>query len=80
MNPTTLSHSIMIADPIDAVHLYTIPIQLEGAISYFKYSLPTSAKYKNEEIPHVELTATSPAWDPSDKDFAKRASLTSGDS
>ena len=25
---------------------------------------------KNEEIPHLELTAVSPAWDPCDKDFA----------
>ena len=54
-NPTNLSHSIMIADPTDAVHLYTILLQLEGVGSYFEYSLPASAEYKNEEIPHLEL-------------------------
>jgi hypothetical protein len=69
-NPTTLSHSIMIADPTDAVHLYTIPLQLEGVVSYFEYSIPTSSEYKNEEIPHLELMAMNPAWDPYEKDFA----------
>jgi hypothetical protein len=69
-NPTTSSHSITIADPTDAVHPYTIPLQLEDVVSYFEYSLPTSAKYENEEIPHLELMAASPAWDPYAKDFA----------
>jgi hypothetical protein len=69
-NPTTSSHSIMIADPTDDVNPYTIPLQLEGVVSYFEYSLPTSAEYKNEEIPHLESTAMSLAWDPYDKDFA----------
>jgi hypothetical protein len=65
-NPTTSSHSITITDPTNAVHPYTIPLQLEGTVSYFEYSLPTSAKYENEEIPHLELMATSPDWDPYD--------------
>ena len=69
-NPTTLSHSIRIADPINAVHLYTMLLQLEGVVSYFEYSLPTSAEFKDEAIPHLELTAVSPACDPHDKDFA----------
>jgi hypothetical protein len=69
-NLTTSSHSITIADPTNAVHPYTIPLQIEGVVSYFDYSLPTSAKYQNEEIHHLELTAMSPAWDPYDKDFA----------
>ena len=42
-NPTTSSHSIMIADPTNAVNQYTIPLQLEGVVSYFENSLPTSA-------------------------------------
>ena len=69
-NPTTSSHSITIADPTDAAHPYTIPLQLEGVVSYFEYSLSTSAEYENEEIPHLELTVASLAWDPYDKDFA----------
>ena len=43
-NPTTSTHSIRIADPTDSVHPYTIPLQLEGVVSYFEYALPTSAK------------------------------------
>ena len=69
-HPTTSSHSIVIADPTDDAHHYTIPLQLEGVVSYFEYSLPTSAEYENEEIPHLELMAMSLAWDPCDKDFA----------
>ena len=61
MNPTTSSHSIMIADPTSAVHLSTIPLQLEIVASYFEHSLPTSAEYENEEIPHLELTTANPA-------------------
>ena len=37
-NPTTSSHSITIADPTDAVQLYTILLQLEGVASHFEYS------------------------------------------
>ena len=40
-NPTTLSHSIVIADPTDEVHPYTIPLRLEGIVNFFEYILPT---------------------------------------
>ena len=70
-DPTTLIHSIRIADPTDAVHPYIIPLQLEGVVSYFEYALPTSAEFEDPEIPHLELTAESPAWNPYDKDFAQ---------
>ncbi len=70
-DPTTSTHSIQIADPTDDVHPYIIPLQLEGVVSYFEYSLPTSAEFEDPEIPHLELTAKSPAWDPYDKDFAQ---------
>jgi hypothetical protein len=69
-NPTTSTHSILIADPTNDVHLYTIPLQLEGVVSYFENSLPTSAEYEDDDIPHLELTAATLAWDPYDKDFA----------
>jgi len=69
-NPTTLSHSIMIADPTNDVHPYTIPLQLEGIVSYFEYSLPTSAEFEDNDILHLEIRAVPPAWDPYDKDFA----------
>ena len=39
-DPTASTHSIRIADPTDPVHPYTIPLQLEGVVSYFKYFLP----------------------------------------
>ena len=68
-NLSTLSHSIMIADPTNVVHPYTIPLQVEGVVSFFKHSLPTSAEYEDESIPHLELMATNPAWDPHDNDF-----------
>jgi hypothetical protein len=70
-DPTTSTHSIRIADPTNDVHPYIIPLQLEGVVSFFEYSLPTSAEYEDPEIPHLELTAESPAWDPYDRDFAQ---------
>ena len=69
-NSTASTHSILIANPIDDVHLYTIPLQLEGVVGYFEYSLPTSVECEDVDIPHLELTATTLAWDPYDKDFA----------
>jgi hypothetical protein len=71
-NPTTSTHFIRIAVPTDAVHPYTIPLQLEGVVSYFEYALPTSAEVEDPEIPHLELTSESPAWNPYDKDFAQQ--------
>ena len=70
-DPTTSTHSIQIADPTNPVHPYIIPLQLEGVVSYFEFSLPTSAEFEDPEIPHLELTAKSPAWNPYDKDFAQ---------
>ncbi|KAL7475689.1 hypothetical protein ACHAW6_001600 [Cyclotella cf. meneghiniana] len=67
---TTSSHSIMIANSMDDAHQFTIPIQLEGVVSYFEYTLPTSAVYQDEDIPHLELTTESPAWEPYNDDFA----------
>jgi len=69
-DPTTSTHSIQIADPTNAVHPYTIPLQLEGIVSYFEYALPTSAKFEDPEIPHLGLLTDSPAWNPYDKEFA----------
>ncbi len=52
-NPTTSTHSIQIADPTDQVHLNIILLQLEGVVSYFEFSLPTSAEFEDPEIPHL---------------------------
>ena len=69
-NLTASTHSILIADPTNDVHPYTIPLQLEGIVSYFEYSLPTSAEFEDNDILHLEIRAVPPAWDPYDKDFA----------
>ena len=52
-NPTTSSHSIVIANPMDDAHQYTIPLQLEGVVSCFEYTLPTSAEFEDEDIPSI---------------------------
>jgi hypothetical protein len=59
----------MIVNPTDDVHPHTIPLQLEGTVSYFEYYLPTSAKFEDDDIPHLELRAVTPAWDHYDMDF-----------
>lgn len=41
----------------------------KGGHKYFEYAFPTSAKYDDESIPKLELTADSPAWDTSEVDF-----------
>ncbi|KAL7475176.1 hypothetical protein ACHAW6_001103 [Cyclotella cf. meneghiniana] len=40
--PTTSSHSIVIANPTDDAHQCTIPLQLEGDVSYFDMRMKTS--------------------------------------
>jgi hypothetical protein len=70
-DPTTSTHSIRLVDPTDPVHPYIIPLQLEGVVSYFEFSLPTSAEFEDPKIPHLELKAESPAWNPYNKDFAQ---------
>ena len=62
--PTTSTHSITIADSTEDVHLYTIRLQIEGVLSYFEYSLATSAKFEVKDIPHLELMMRSPASNP----------------
>jgi hypothetical protein len=68
-NPITSTHSILIANPADVANPYTILLQLERVVSYFEYAIPTSAKFEDAEIPHLELTAESLACNPYDKDF-----------
>ena len=70
-DPTTSTHSIRIANPTNPVHPYIILLQLEGIVSYFEFSLPTSAEFEDPEIPHLELTAKSLAWNPCNKDFVQ---------
>ncbi len=52
-NPTTSSHSIVIADTMDSVHPYNISLQLERVVKYFEYALPTSFDYEDDEISHL---------------------------
>jgi hypothetical protein len=68
-NPTASTHSILIADPTNDVYPYTIPLQLEGIVSYFEFSLPTSAEFEDNDILHLEIRSVTPAWDPYNKDF-----------
>jgi hypothetical protein len=69
-NPTALTHSITIANHANLSDPYTILLQLEGVVSFFEYALPTSAEFEDESIPHLDLTAAYPAWNPYDKDSA----------
>ncbi len=69
-DPTTPSHSIMISTLTNDAHQYIIPLQLEGVVRYFEYTLPTSAEYKDDDISHLELMAGSLTWDPYCNDFA----------
>lgn len=48
--PTNLTHSITIAEPSDAVHLYVILFHLDGVVSFFEYSCPTTAEFEDEDF------------------------------
>ena len=79
-NPIISTHSIVIADPSNDVHLCNIPLQVEGVMSYFEYFLSTSAEFDDETLLHLELIALSLAWDPYDEYLLlrRRATSTSG--
>eukprot|EP00956_Cyclotella_meneghiniana_P018312 scaffold30420_cov55-Cyclotella_meneghiniana.AAC.1 len=44
----------------------------DGVVSYFEYSCPTAADYEDPNITLLELTASSPEWNPYDDDFASQ--------
>jgi hypothetical protein len=72
-NPTDSTHSITIQnDNRDLAHPLIIPLQLEGVVSYFKFSKPTPEEYDDKDIPHYALTAKGPDWDPYDDSFARQ--------
>ncbi len=80
-NPTSSSHSILIADTMDSAHPYNTPLQLESVVKYFVYALPTSFDYEDDEISHLDLW---PWFHPGTLTmmtllFKKRVTLISGD-
>ena len=69
-DPTDSTHSITIPQQDDAAQPLIIPLRLEGVVSYFDFSLPDAADLEDVSIPHLELTAEGPEWDPYDPNFA----------
>lgn len=60
---------ILIAHPMDDDHIFTIPLQHTGIVSYVECALPTSAEYEDEDKHHLELMVTTMAWNPYDDEF-----------
>ena len=48
------------------------PISLGRVTSYFYVYSPSIAKYENEEIPKIHLTAKESPWDPSTNEYSKK--------
>lgn len=69
-NPTPTSHAVVL-NP-DSAHPYVIPLSLDGVTSYFSVRKPTAEEYEDDELPHYDLTANDPLWDPSSDSFAKQ--------
>jgi len=68
-NATNDTHTIQVWDPDDLAETLTIPLMLDGVISYFPARVPTIEEYENEELPHFTLTAQDPPWDPASSMF-----------
>ena len=45
---------------------------MSGVASYFDVNCPSVAKYENDDIPMIHLTAEEPPWDPSTNEYSKR--------
>ena len=65
-------HAMQLIDPFDAAHLLIIPLQLSRVTSYFDVYTPSIAKYENQEIFKIHLTAEEPSWDPSTEEYSHR--------
>ena len=56
-SPSEARHAIQLVDPLNAVHLLIICLQLEGVASYFDMHSPSIMECENEKIPKIHLTA-----------------------
>ena len=66
------THAIEFADLFDAAYLLIILLQLSSVTSYFDVYSPSIAKYENEDIPKIYLTAEEPTWDLSRNEYSER--------
>ena len=71
-SPMVTMHAIELTDPFDAALLLIIPLQLSNLTSYFDVYSLSRAKYENEDIPKIHLTAEEPSWDPSTNEYSER--------
>ena len=58
-NPGVTTHALELTDFFDAAYLLIIPLQLSGGSSYFDVHSLSRAKYENDDIPKIHLTARS---------------------
>ena len=56
----------------NASYMLIVPLQLQGAGSYFDVCSPCTAEYENENIAKMDLTAEETPFDPSRDKFALR--------
>ena len=63
-SPSVATHTIQLADPIDAVHPLIISFQFSSVTSYFDVYSLSVAEYGNKEVPKIHVTAEESPWDP----------------
>ena len=66
------TYAMQLSDPLNAVHMLIIPLQLSRVTSYFDVYFPSIAEYENENIPEIHLTAKEPPWDSSTSEYSER--------
>ena len=70
--PSLPPHSKWLTDPFNAAFVLIIGLQLSRVTSYFDVYSPSIAKYENEEIPKIHLTAGEHPWEQSTKEYSER--------
>ena len=59
-------------DPLDPQDPLIIPLQLKGVTSYFPVRKPSIGEFEDPEIPHINITASAPPWEPSQSSYAEQ--------
>ena len=69
MSETT--HALLLVNPFNATNPLIIPLQLNRVTIYFDVYTSSIAKYENEDIPEIHLTAEEPPWNQSTNEYSE---------
>ena len=71
-DPYEKTYAIIVDDPLNPNEPMIVPSVLKGFNSYFTSVKPRASAYKDESIPHIDMTRNAPVWEPFATIFAEQ--------